>query len=189
MADRELPLAERHPAMIERDAALAHLDFLKNTRSWRITRPLRFLMRLIRWGLTPEDRSRLIQWWANLSGKQGRAANANGDRSGDAQGPEVGRVRSFATLPALPALHTQQSLESTAAGNSKFDVICFANIEWSARFQRPQQMMRQFAEHGHRVFYVVASRRSPGRQTYSLNEVSRGGIRGCTVTACRRGFL
>ena len=104
MADRELPLAERHPAMIERDAALAHLDFLKNTRSWRITRPLRFLMRLIRWGLTPEDRSRLIQWWANLSGKQGRAANANGDRSGDAQGPEVGRFSPYLRRKLMVAL-------------------------------------------------------------------------------------
>jgi GT2 family glycosyltransferase/glycosyltransferase involved in cell wall biosynthesis len=174
VADREFPLAGRHPATIERDAALAHLDFLKNTRSWRITRPLRFLMRLIRWGLTPEDRSRLIQWWVNLSGKQRIAASAHGDRRGDAQGPEVGGVRSFADLPALPALHTWQSCESAAAVNSKFDVICFANIDWSARFQRPQQMMCQFANHGHRVFYIVASRRSPGRETYSLNEVSPG---------------
>jgi GT2 family glycosyltransferase len=38
-----------------------------------------------------------------------------------------------------------------------YDVICLANIEWTARYQRPQQTMSQFVAHGHRVFYVVAS--------------------------------
>src|SRR5262249_35724869 len=34
------------------------------------------------------------------------------------------------------------------------DVICFSIIDWSFRFQRPQQLMTQFAAHGHRVFYL-----------------------------------
>ena len=34
------------------------------------------------------------------------------------------------------------------------DVICFSIIDWSFRFQRPQQLMVQFAAHGHRVFYL-----------------------------------
>jgi GT2 family glycosyltransferase len=36
----------------------------------------------------------------------------------------------------------------------KADVVCFSIIDWSFRFQRPQQIMRQFAEEGHRVFYL-----------------------------------
>jgi hypothetical protein len=35
-----------------------------------------------------------------------------------------------------------------------YDVLCLPIIEWGYRFQRPQQLMRQFARHGHRVFYV-----------------------------------
>ena len=36
-----------------------------------------------------------------------------------------------------------------------YDVICLPVITWHSRFQRPQQLMRQFAEHGHRVFYAA----------------------------------
>lgn len=34
------------------------------------------------------------------------------------------------------------------------DIICFSIIDWSFRYQRPQQIMSQFAAHGHRVFYI-----------------------------------
>jgi GT2 family glycosyltransferase/SAM-dependent methyltransferase/glycosyltransferase involved in cell wall biosynthesis len=37
------------------------------------------------------------------------------------------------------------------------DVICFSIIDWNFRYQRPQQMMSQFALHGHRVFYICIS--------------------------------
>ena len=40
-------------------------------------------------------------------------------------------------------------LESNAC-----DIICFPIIDWDFRFQRPQQLMSQFAAHGHRVFFV-----------------------------------
>jgi hypothetical protein len=38
--------------------------------------------------------------------------------------------------------------------NADFDVLCLPIISWRFRFQRPQQMMRQFARDGHRVFYL-----------------------------------
>ena len=34
------------------------------------------------------------------------------------------------------------------------DVICFSIIDWDFRYQRPQQIISQFAAHGHRVFYI-----------------------------------
>ena len=43
------------------------------------------------------------------------------------------------------------------------DVVCFSVIDWEFRYQRPQQMMSQFAAHGHRVFYISTTRFSaPG---------------------------
>ena len=36
----------------------------------------------------------------------------------------------------------------------KCDVFCLPIINWDFRFQRPQQLMRQFARNGHRVFYL-----------------------------------
>lgn len=41
-----------------------------------------------------------------------------------------------------------------AARADRYDVICLAICDWDARFQRPQQLMAQFAAAGHRVFFV-----------------------------------
>jgi polysaccharide pyruvyl transferase WcaK-like protein/glycosyltransferase involved in cell wall biosynthesis len=41
---------------------------------------------------------------------------------------------------------------------SSYDVVCFSIIDWDFRWQRPQQIMSQFAEHGHRVFFISVSR-------------------------------
>jgi len=38
-----------------------------------------------------------------------------------------------------------------------YDIIVFPIIDWSFRFQRPQQLASQFAEQGHRVFYVATT--------------------------------
>lgn len=53
-----------------------------------------------------------------------------------------------------------------------FDVVCLANIEWTARHQRPQHMMSHFAADGHRVFYVIASRTPPPGETYAVEAVA-----------------
>ncbi len=57
-----------------------------------------------------------------------------------------------------PALAAEQAatLESLAGKlpQVRLDVICFSIVDWEFRFQRPQQLMRQFARHGHRVFYL-----------------------------------
>jgi GT2 family glycosyltransferase/glycosyltransferase involved in cell wall biosynthesis len=187
--------AERIAAVMERDAALAYIDFLKNTRSWRITAPLRFLMRLIRWGGTPEDRSRFRlltrQLWDAGKRKQGTREGRCSDRRADTGAHRGNRDNrdnrnnwdiGSGTLPfppmpptpAMSAISTQGGSEPASISSSKFDVICLANIDWSARFQRPQQMMSQFARHGYRVFYIVASRVALEGQAYSLNQVSPG---------------
>jgi len=38
--------------------------------------------------------------------------------------------------------------------NQQYDVICLPIIDWFFRFQRPQQLMSQFALNGSRVFYI-----------------------------------
>ena len=35
-----------------------------------------------------------------------------------------------------------------------YDIICFPIIDWGFRFQRPQQLITQFTNEGHRCFYV-----------------------------------
>jgi len=63
------------------------------------------------------------------------------------------------------AAPSQQDGESLRAGepSAEYDVICLPVIDWSFRFQRPQQLMRQYAAHGHRVFYVSQQFHRPPR--------------------------
>lgn len=58
----------------------------------------------------------------------------------------------------LPALLEYQT---PAKPLQRADVICFSIIDWETRYQRPQQIMSQYAAHGHRVFYLSTTRFLP----------------------------
>ncbi|MEK7832269.1 MAG: glycosyltransferase, partial [Acidobacteriota bacterium] len=62
--------------------------------------------------------------------------------------------------PHLPEPEVKAILNHplSAATTARADVICFSIIDWSFRFQRPQQLMSQFAANGHRVFYLSVSK-------------------------------
>lgn len=67
-----------------------------------------------------------------------------------------------------------------------YDVICLPVVPWHSRIQRPQQLMRQFADHGHRVFYTsLHFRRSRSPQVLPVQrrifEVTLPGPRGANV--------
>ncbi|HYP26235.1 MAG TPA: glycosyltransferase [Blastocatellia bacterium] len=66
-------------------------------------------------------------------------------------------------LPHLKEEEIEPILENRPRENSarKPDVICFSIIDWEFRYQRPQQIMSQFAASGHRVFYISPSRFQP----------------------------
>lgn len=145
MADSYTPLelaqARLAAALVERDAAQAELARLRNSRSWRISRPLRFIAKLLRYG-------RL------------------------ALRPEV------ATESAVVRLHAAGLLARMAAPEvpielGRPDILCLANIPWTARFQRPQQLMTQFARHGHRVFYIEPSNDPMQDSPYTLESVAQ----------------
>jgi GT2 family glycosyltransferase len=65
----------------------------------------------------------------------------------------------YASLTLLPGLKPAEpgillGDSSPVAQLHKADIICFSIIDWEFRYQRPQQLMSQFAAHGHRVFYI-----------------------------------
>ena len=77
---------------------------------------------------------------------------------------EAERGRSTDALPAEPA--------------GRYDVVVFSIIDWSFRFQRPQQIATQFGRHGHRVLYLSTTRfLAPGESTWGLSAQSRAGRR------------
>jgi len=140
LIDRDAALAQRDAAINERDMALAKVDFMQNTRSWRFTRPLRSLFRVMRYGFAatqefPEPAAALV-------------------------------------YPAAPEPLPNVVVEPDFATKGQLDILCFANIDWAARFQRPQQLMSQFASNGYRVFYIVPSRLPEQGQLYRLTSVA-----------------
>lgn len=48
----------------------------------------------------------------------------------------------------------RNGLKLESGQNWPYDIVCFPGIEWDYRWMRPQQLMSQFAERGHRVFFV-----------------------------------
>ncbi|HKQ75504.1 MAG TPA: glycosyltransferase [Blastocatellia bacterium] len=69
----------------------------------------------------------------------------------------------YEALTLLPSLR-QEDLPAILDHNlpagqcRRADVICLSIVDWETRYQRPQQIMSQFAEHGHRVFYISTTR-------------------------------
>lgn len=53
--------------------------------------------------------------------------------------------------------------------SNAYDIVCFPIIDWDFRFQRPQQLMSQFAAQGHRVFYLAQTFRGSG-PAFTLTE-------------------
>ena len=72
------------------------------------------------------------------------------------------RVRSLGpadeSIVLLPSSRVRRSVSlstpPTATTPARADVICFSIVDWNFRYQRPQQIVSQFAAHGHRVFYI-----------------------------------
>ena len=53
-----------------------------------------------------------------------------------------------------------------------YDIVCFSIIDWEFRWQRPQQLMAEFAAQGHRVFYLrTTDHLPPGAQAVETRPV------------------
>ncbi len=63
------------------------------------------------------------------------------------------RVKTEAVISKEPIETAQTPVLDLGVAN-KTDILCFPAIDWNFRFQRPQQLLTQFARAGHRVFYL-----------------------------------
>jgi glycosyltransferase involved in cell wall biosynthesis len=57
--------------------------------------------------------------------------------------------------PESSTLFEPGSMRREPAKTGRYAIVCLPIIEWSFRFQRPQQLMRQFARAGRTVFYAA----------------------------------
>lgn len=162
--------ALRHEAHDLR-AAARQLAQLTASRSWRWTRPLRALGRLLRGDFQASDRARvghaLRAMLARLPlvGAGARARLARHAMPGAGCAPEQ--------LPDASQLHLV-ALAPPSTGLP--DVFIGAVIDWHFRFQRPQHLARALARRGHRVFYLsnnFADSAAPGFRIEPLGEHDR----------------
>lgn len=161
LADAQAQVEERDARIADRDARVSALEHersvlqadaqllaqIRSSRSWRLTRPLRFLARALR-GQAGEDRARIARWWARQLASLPLLPRAYRERKwregrGAVQVAVDGPV---AGSPLSPNL--------AAAADDKPDVFMWAVIDWHFRTQRPQHLARGLAEDGHRVFYL-----------------------------------
>ncbi|WP_025130221.1 glycosyltransferase [Pseudomonas sp. PH1b] len=153
---------ERRQAILERDAALTHIEHMRRSRSWRLTRPLRMLLQWLR----------------------------HGKINGDSEYP-YHHAEPLQPLPSPPVPASDDTPAETAQPLTQprhFDLLCFANIDWSARFQRPQQLMSQFAAHGYRVFYIILSPSPLADRPYCVQQVAPGVFEVCLRGHSRQDY-
>jgi GT2 family glycosyltransferase len=139
-------LIESRGEVIKRDARIhgleqvrAELELIKDSRSWRWTRLLRFVTRTIQHrGLSQEDRRKLMRL---PPGHTVAVSSSESIHSNGAAKLQHEYQRPVQMLLAQP-LQRQR------------DFFVWAVIDWHFRIQRPQHLARELAEAGHRVFYM-----------------------------------
>ncbi len=154
LAERDALVTELDAVLAERDAVVASVKEIKDSKSWRITSPLRFAGRLYRHGLINEDRQRISQ---TIRSRYHRLPV-----------PEpVKKLLSFAYHKVLvkSIRMIRRRLFRVAMFHApRFfpveqkvglpDYVVWGVVDWHFRHQRPQQLARALAGTGRRVFYI-----------------------------------
>ena len=75
-----------------------------------------------------------------------------------------------------PLPHPVKKIRENPYGRDRkgFAILCLPIIDWTFRFQRPQQILSQFARHGYRVFYGATTfieKRSAGFEKRDLQDL------------------
>lgn len=156
----------------------AHIQLMTNSQSWKITRPLRVIIRLLKHGLSVEDKSQILLRVRALNQKlPGMVQRFNRALFG-------GLVRSMVSSSAL--IVTAETLQSPhlsqidnglikLADSSGKDFIIWGVIDWHFRHQRPQQIAQALAEEGDRVFYVSSNLLESKSAGFSIEQLDKNG--------------
>ena len=190
-AIRESAAAQRRSASLTEHLVLAEklVSTIRNSRSWRITRPIRVAARTFRnGGLYAQDVASLTSvartafrrmplpdgvkrrlrkiWIARIrpqdAGGAGPAFTVTEAGSvGDGVMPVSGSMPAIALAERTPGLP---------------DYIVWGVIDWHFRIQRPQHLAREIAAAGHRTFYVsnnLVDDPVPGFRVEQLDDSAR----------------
>jgi GT2 family glycosyltransferase/SAM-dependent methyltransferase len=154
LAQRNRSVAERDVARAERDSALAHIQIITNSRSWELTKLLRFATRMSRQGLPDMSVQSIIQAFRRRYHRLPLPEPAKRVLR-FAYHRVLRRTVRFLRRSLTPIKRFRSpALETAAQKPDKADYIVWGVIDWHFRHQRPQQLAVAIAKTGRRVFFV-----------------------------------
>lgn len=142
------------------------LEQIKVSASWKITKPLRLMARIIRYGLIPEDRQsfknlcRKLYHWIPLSESSKRRIRASIKQVSKEAVVTIQRNLLLVEPFKIPALELKHS--------AHFDYVIWGCIDWHFRHQRPQQLAIALADRDRRVFYISPNFVNDSRAGFDL---------------------
>lgn len=167
---------EKDRAVAEKNDALAEIDRLKLSKSWKLTMPLRLFARTMRYGLLDEDKSKMkrklkakyhaLPLPENIKKINRIIFHKILLRSINRMGKIFRKLSVFQPPKFKPATKRQ--------GLS--DYIIFGVIDWHFRYQRPQQLAIALRNKGYRVFYVTPNQIEDSRPGFSVEDIDGSGL-------------
>jgi GT2 family glycosyltransferase len=176
LAEREAMLAQLQSRLPQLQSDAEMLRQVRASRSWRLTRPLRFIARVFRGELGDPDRDSIRRSWAVRLASTPLLPRAYRERLWR-QGRGTLRVPAEPLHAAMDtgSVATPAPLAVPAPASGKPDVFMWAVIDWHFRTQRPQHLARGLVEAGHRVFYLSNNLVDSGEPGFDVEALDDGG--------------
>jgi GT2 family glycosyltransferase/glycosyltransferase involved in cell wall biosynthesis/uncharacterized protein (DUF3084 family)/SAM-dependent methyltransferase len=183
VGDRETQIASLSQAVVDRNSQIASLNDGRDkalsitnqmlySKSWRFTRPLRFVARLARYGLTNEDLQVLRMRYHRLP-----LPTTAKRLVGFIYHKLVGKVAGAMRLRVMSSSQLKSDLiEPSAKADGLPDYIVWGVIDWHFRHQRPQQIAVALAATGRRIFYITPNFTDDERAGFELEELDEAGL-------------
>jgi GT2 family glycosyltransferase len=131
-----------------------------------VRRPYQAFRQLLRVIIPYEIRRQAVLFWRSNRRARRQPSDSTATSSGTDGSMPGAQVRSNKVDDPPPSARPH-----TFPPAKTYDVICFPIIDWEFRFQRPQQLLTQFARHGHRGFYLSTAFHQAGPSVLA-NEIA-----------------
>lgn len=180
VAERDRQIVERDRQIVERDRQVVERDgqirLIVNSWSWKLTRPLRFVSRLVRDGLTSDDRQRLAQELRKSYHRLPLPVPVKRFASFACHEVLGKIIRRFRQSVARTASFCVPTIKPAARQEGLPDYIIWGVIDWHFRHQRPQQLAKAVAGTRRRVFYVSPNLVDDDRVGFDAEALDSSGL-------------
>ncbi|MFZ4873691.1 glycosyltransferase [Janthinobacterium sp. Mn2066] len=175
VADSAAEINNLSHSVVAQQAAQKVLDQMRNTRSWRLTGPLRFGARLWRYGLLSEDRQKLLRGLRKVYHRLPLPESVKRGLLGTYRKTVVSSYTAVRKQVLVSRPFDPPALRPAAQQADAPDYIVWGVIDWHFRHQRPQQLAQALALSGRRVFYVSVNLVDDTRAGFEQEQLDSAG--------------